>query len=118
MTERVSEPVLSGALPVMWVITGVLAIAKGMVGELDKVIASHLPSWLALGCSVLFLSVISFMLGLPSWKRFFAGTLSAVLGAGCVLLLAASGSLWVVGVGLFVIVIPASRWVYYAIAPA
>lgn len=110
--QHTSDAMISGALPVMWLILIALAVMKLVPLSPESPLPDALPGWLGLAASFAVLAGMTGLAGIPSARKAIAGTAAAVIGMAGVLTLAATGSPWILVLGFVVLVLPVSRLVY------
>lgn len=113
--EDSTEPMIHGALPLMWLIMFGLSIAKLLPLGLDSSITGLLPGWFGIIATSALLAVITILTGMPKGRQALAGLAAAIVGAVGILALSATGNFWLLALGFILVVLPASSLAFRAV---
>lgn len=113
--EDSTEPMIHGALPLIWLIMFGLSIAKLLPLGLGASFTTLLPGWFGIVSSSALLAVITLLTGMPNGRQALAGLAAAIVGAAGILALAATGKFWLLALGFILVVLPASSLAFRAV---
>lgn len=113
--EDSTEPMIHGALPLMWLIMFGLSIAKLLPLGFGASFTNLLPGWFGIISSSVILAVITLLTGMPNRRQALAGLAAAIVGAVGILALSATGKFWLLALGFIFLVLPASSLAFRAV---